>query len=332
LTEEIDNLRASTVKYYANTTAVSRTTDALSTHYQPRDEDEKDQFIDLLFSELLLYNLSVEGNLEQLREWLLSKLILEEKYRASLQKLAHCTALEVSAIALMHKIPCILHGENRVGIKLLTMVLMEGVSNAIERKIFGHINSIKERIKAYAMSIENLLNQQILGDDDGPAQWSIPMSDDGKTVGAITSDNNRIRLILNSFEMLINASIIDITRREKYHFSIPHYRDAMTIVWQQQEYTDNDIITYQNHVDTWFQIWNELHGASGCTNYTHMLSSGHLAEYMFKWRSLYQFLQQGFEKFNHVFSTFYFRRTKNGGCRQRDAAKSKLLAIGRWLQ
>jgi hypothetical protein len=63
-----------------------------------------------------------------------------------------------------------------------------------------------------------------------------------------------------------------------------------------------------------------------------MLSSGHLAEYMFKWRSLYQFLQQGFEKFNHVFSTFYFRRTKNGGCRQRDAAKSKLLAIGRWLQ
>ena len=65
-----------------------------------------------------------------------------------MQKLAHCTALEASVIALMHKIPCILHGENRVGIKLLTMVLMEGVSNAIERKIFGHINSIKERIKA----------------------------------------------------------------------------------------------------------------------------------------------------------------------------------------
>jgi hypothetical protein len=162
------------------------------------------------------------------------------------------------------------------------------------------------------VSIENLLNQQILGDDDRPAQWSIPMIDDGKTVGAKTLDNKCIQLILNSFEMLINASIFDITRRKKYHFSIPHYRDAITIVRQQQEYTDNDILTYQNHVDTWFQVWNELHGPSGCTNYTHMLSSGHLAEYMFKWRSLYQFLQEGFEKFNHVFSTFYFRRTNHG--------------------
>jgi hypothetical protein len=160
LTEEVENLitslvadleaisKNSTVKYYANTTAVSRTTDALSIHYQPRDGDEKDQFIYLLFPELLLRNLSLEGDLEQLRERLLFELILEEKYRASLQKLAHCTALEASVIALMHKIPCILHGENRVGIKLLTMVLMEGFSNAIEQKIFGHINSIKEGIKA----------------------------------------------------------------------------------------------------------------------------------------------------------------------------------------
>ena len=106
----------------------------------------------------------------------------------------------------------------------------------------------------------------------------------------------------------------------------------MTIVRQQKEYTDDNIITYQNHIGTWLQVWNELHGASGCTNYTHMLSSGHLAEYMFKWRSLYRFLQQGFKKFNHVFSTFYFRRTNHGGRRHQEAAKTKLLAIGRWLQ
>jgi hypothetical protein len=88
------------------------------------------------------------------------------------------------------------------------MVLLEGLS-AIEQKIFGHINSVKERIKAYAVSIENMFNQQILGDDDGPGQWSIPMSDNGKMVGAITLDNNCIQLILNNFEMLINASISD---------------------------------------------------------------------------------------------------------------------------
>jgi hypothetical protein len=69
------------------------------------------------------------------------------------------------------------------------MILMEGFSNVIERKICGHINSIGKRIKACAVQIENILNQQILGYDDRPAQWSIPMSDNGKRVGVITLNN-----------------------------------------------------------------------------------------------------------------------------------------------
>jgi hypothetical protein len=85
--------------------------------------------------------------------------------------------------------------------------------------IYSAINSLKERIKAYAVTIENILNLEILGDDDRPAQWSIPMSENGKMVGAITLDNNCIQLILKDFDMLINASIRDLSRREKkYQF------------------------------------------------------------------------------------------------------------------
>jgi hypothetical protein len=76
----------------------------------------------------------------------------------------------------------------------------------------------------------------------------------------------------------------------------------------------------------------QLHGLDGCTNYTHMLSSGHLAEYMFKWRNLYRFFQKGWENFNHVFTTVYFRRTNHGGRRHEGSKKSKLLGIARWLQ
>jgi hypothetical protein len=47
-------------------------------HFQPRNDDERDDFIDLLFMELQLRNLSVEGDLEELWERLLSLLILEE--------------------------------------------------------------------------------------------------------------------------------------------------------------------------------------------------------------------------------------------------------------
>ncbi len=47
---------------------------------------------------------------------------------------------------------------------------------------------------------------------------------------------------------------------------------------------------------------------------------------------MYRFSQQGWENFNHVFSTVYFRRTNHGGRKHAGTVKSKLLGIGRWLQ
>jgi hypothetical protein len=43
----------------------------------------------------------------------------------------------------------ILHAENRIGIKLMAMVLMEGFSNSLDRKINVIISSANERINAY---------------------------------------------------------------------------------------------------------------------------------------------------------------------------------------
>jgi hypothetical protein len=210
----------------------------------------------------------------------------------------------------------------------MTMVLMEGFSNALERKIYATISSAKERIHAYREQIEQIMNHEVMGDDDGLVQWSVPMDDNGKTVGTITLDNNRIRLVLENFERLIAISISDEIRRNKYNYCIPLYHDAIQVVRQNNDFTDEDIIQYQNLVNRWFQVWVQLHSDAGCTNCTHLLSSGHLAEYMFKWRNLYRFSLQGFKKFNHVFSTFYFRRTNHGGRRHREAKKSKLMAIG----
>jgi hypothetical protein len=91
----------SKIKYDPNLIAVSRTRDNNSIYFSPRTADERDDFVDLLFMELTLRGLSVEGDLEELREQLLSEVILENKYRANLQKLAHCSALEACIIALL---------------------------------------------------------------------------------------------------------------------------------------------------------------------------------------------------------------------------------------
>jgi len=51
-----------------------------------------------------------------------------------------------------------------------------------------------------------------------------------------------------------------------------------------------------------------------------------------KWQNMYPFSQQGWEKFNHIFSTVYFRRTNHGGRRHENSMKSKLVGTERWLQ
>jgi hypothetical protein len=70
------------------------------------------------------------------------------------------------------------------------------------------------------------------------------------------------------------------------------------------KFTDDDVKKFQEHIDL-----------------------------MFKWRNLYQFSQQGYwEKFNHVFSTVYFRKSNHGGTQHAGTTKSKLIGIRQWLQ
>jgi hypothetical protein len=73
----------------------------------------------------------------------------------------------------------------------------------------------------------------------------------------------------------------------------------------------------------------KLESREGCTNYTHMLGSGHVADMLFHHRNLYVFSNQGWEALNMLVKQVYFRRTARGGGRQ---ASSRLLPIARWLQ
>jgi len=205
--DEID--RNSKIRYYPNSSANAAKTNINSIYFEPSNEDEQDEFVDLLMDELILRGLCPSGELQELRERLLHEVVLEHKLRQHWKKLKHCSKLETALIALLHKIPDILHCENRVGIKLLTMLLKEGFSNVQKGFLFGYIRSERERLERYAKEIENILNTIVLGDEDGTAQWCLPYDKDNKTVGGICLDNNRIRRILVEFEILIRASVTD---------------------------------------------------------------------------------------------------------------------------
>jgi hypothetical protein len=92
------------------------------------------------------------------------------------------------------------------------------------------------------------------------------------------------------------------------------------------------IATFQDHIDAWFRDWVKVYGKEGCTNYTHMLSSGHVMRYMEEWKCLNRYSQQGWEALNALIKSYFFHRTNRGGLSKNATKKSKLFGIARWLQ
>jgi len=68
-------------------------------------------------------------------------------------------------------------------------------------------------------------------------------------------------------------------------------------------------------------------------DYIHMLASGHVSAYLFYWKNLYRHSQQGWEAFNSLLKTFFFRRTQRGGSiNGGKGTKTRLVPIAKWLQ
>ena len=97
---------------------------------------------------------------------------------------------------------------------------------------------------------------------------------------------------------------------------------------------NEQVVSFQKHADFFFQNWVKLHRKAGITNYIHMMGSGHFADYLYKWKNLYQYSQQGWEALNALIKTFYFRHTNHGGSagNMGTSNKSRLVPSACWLQ
>jgi hypothetical protein len=102
---------------------------------------------------------------------------------------------------------------------------------------------------------------------------------------------------------------------------------------QHQDFTDSDIESFQNDFDIFYQDWLKLHEKDGITNYIHLMSAGHMADYMYEWRNLYKHSQQGWESMNNLIKLFWFRLTGRCGATGRGKGKkSKLRSVAKWMQ
>ena len=187
-------------------------------------------------------------------------------------------------------------------------------------------------VSQFVADIERIINRTILGSDDDPCQWMCPFDTKKKEIGPITMDNVRTRKIVDAMDTLVKFCVVDQSRASLWGSALHNYRIAMVILCKKDDFTDDEIVSYQSHADKFFQAWIRLWQKEGVTNYIHMIGSGHIAEYLYKRKNLYRYSQQGREAMNALIKTFFFQQTSHGGGVRGDSQKSRLILIARWLQ
>jgi hypothetical protein len=318
------------------------------------------EYVKFITTELRLRNLPLGGTLDDRREKLRNSLYMEQKYA-----LIKCVLSrnEGAVSAMKHliedAIPCGLHMENRVGEKIIQMLLSKGLDAIVVKEVHPEDDtktklSLKKKtalskknvpkkkkkpkrnipqvsFNEFVKKVELHMNTKILGTNRRPAQWSMPVTDK-KELGPISMTNTKVRKIINSMDELIASVLTDTPEVKKalWYKSMDCYRDLIVMVRQREDFSDEDIEEFSELCDEFYQAWIDLHEREGITNYIHLIGSGHVTYYLRRYRNLYRFSQQGWESLNSKVKRIFYKNTQKGGKGSKD--KTYLLPVVRFLQ
>ena len=274
-----------------------------------------------MINNLTIRGLDTDGSILDMQKRLKDQLkIKHELYKLQLQ-IEHGTRDEKTIhYLLLNALPCILHLENCTGLKIITRLLRIGIDNAKNNKL-AYCTERGETTNAsiFLKKIQTTVNTKILGAVDRPSTWKCSYDQETRNVGTISMDNVRTRKLITDIDLLIDDCIpkeVDNNEasREVWKTWIKNYCVSLDILLVKEDLTDDQIMSYQWALDLFFQQWIDINkGKEGVTNYIHLIGSGHISEYLFEWRNLYEHSQQGWENLNNVVKKYYFRRTPRGG-------------------
>jgi hypothetical protein len=108
----------------------------------------------------------------------------------------------------------------------------------------------------------------------------------------------------------------------------------LTTLRQREDFTDEQIIIIGLLLVEWIVEWISLVGREGMTNYTHLMTSGHILYCLKYWCNLYRCSNIGWEHVNSQYRYIYIycHRTQNGRYSGTDGESgSKMKPIGLWF-
>jgi hypothetical protein len=116
-------------------------------------------------------------------------------------------------------------------------------------------NGVQERQNKYVEHINRIMRTKILGTFVAPSQWRFPLTKEG-TMGTLSMTNSHTRRVMNWIDLIIiEASISDVIKKERLLRCFRRYRAAMIILRKSTDYSEEEILTFQDHVEAWFRDW-----------------------------------------------------------------------------
>jgi hypothetical protein len=303
--------------------------DVSNINYEPENLLERTRFSEeFLNHDLSVLQLSRMGNIEVRRARVRAVLYSFEEAESMSKTIAEGNYAG-AYISIRQAVPCILHLENRCGEKFIKMLLLEGYD---KKATDGEKNK-------FLKEFEDIVNSQVLGTPTRKANWRIATTkdkDNRKCIKDQTLPNTHVRKFINNFPTLTAFCLVGdamVARRNDWDLTIHRWRAVMEAARKRDHYSTQDVEEFQDLADDWFARWIKLVGRDGCSNYTHLIASGHIAFYLREWGNLYKYSQQGWEAYNSLIKGVYYRRTQRGGHGgKRDEPNSRVHPLGRWMQ
>jgi hypothetical protein len=274
------------------------------------DRAKKKEYVWFIAKECRIRNVPIMGS--SVLEWrdTLRACVLAERHLNLLNKLKDWHEERNETIPLIEYIelliPCILHLENRVGEKIVTMIIWKGLE----------LCSVSSA--AYLDRLEAIFQKTILGTERSPSHWKMCYSKDDNgiiSIEAIQERNSVVRAMMAAHDHIIQATTPAefLEFRDKLLLAFSKYQAAMNLLTVHRLLDDEEQEEFQGLIDDFFDIWVGLFGRAGVTNYIHLLGSGHILYFLKKYKCLYIYSQQGWEALNSVCTGFILQNSARGG-------------------
>jgi hypothetical protein len=220
-----------------------------SIHYETIPlSTECDNFYEKIVDELQLRNLPQEVvstyTFSEARDALFSLMKTEMAAEKLIASIKHGTEVPGALFLIMAAVPCILHAENRMGLKFLTCLLSHGFQHAASGGLYKDITPAKQHEK-FIDDVQEAINTSLLGDEVFPISWVMPTvkdkeSDSLNDVGTICLDNTKTHKIVDQIDVIIDLCIppdnpqYGIANKE-YKECFQYFRNAMSIAWKHKD-------------------------------------------------------------------------------------------------